>query len=697
VVLFPLNYLRRSPRFPFRKKLAMRTIGQTTGIGERFAILSLCVMLLGNFPSARANDAETLGTRYLTALDLDGRIHRVGDGEGYRALALVFLSNECPVSREYIPELNRLAAEFQNQPVRFLGVISDPTLSRAKALEFQQQFKIQFPVLFDAAGELAAQLKPTHVPECFVLDGAGQLKYRGRIDDLYREVGKKRSPASTHELSDAIAATLAGKEIAVPQTAPVGCPIEAPVASSGNDEVTYNRHIAPLLFAQCVECHRPGEVAPFSLTSYDDAAKRAQYIADVAQNRLMPPWKAEVDHGRFLGERRLTSEEIALLDAWAKAGAPQGDPADLPPVPEFASGWRLGEPDLLVQAPVPFTAPASGEDVFQHFVIPLDIPEDKTVVGFEFRPSNPAIVHHAILFLDNSGVARKKDEETPEPGYQTFGSIGVPVSGIIGVWTPGMTPRFFPEGIGMPIKKGSDLVLQLHIHPSGKEEADQSSVALYFADKPTDRQMAATPFVVGNILIDIPADTSEHTVTSSVVLPTDITLISLLPHMHLIGKEMKITATLPSGEEQSLIWIKDWNFFWQDNYVYHEPVKLPAGTKIDVYSRYDNTEKNPLNPSDPPKRVLFGNGSTDEMCFGIFQIVADQPKGEMKMRGALMQQFMKQWNDSKIAPDARAVIIEEAGKLFGRDISGFNFGGGTRNSRRPQGQNREAAGEDSGN
>jgi len=660
---------------------------------------SLILLLLVESPISQglAGDMQVPQTRFVTALDLEGRVHRVGDGEGYRALALVFLSNECPISREYVPELNRLAAQFHDQPVRFYGVISDPSIRRAQAREFQQQFKIQFPVLFDAAGELAAQLKPTHVPEAFVLSPSGHVAYRGRIDDLYREIGKKRSPATTHEFADAIAALLDGRDVAVSQTTPVGCPVEAPLPRTDESEVTYNRHVAPLLFAQCVECHRPGEVAPFSLLTYDDAAKRAQFIADITQDRLMPPWKAEIDHGRFLGERRLTDEEIALLDDWAKAGAPQGDPADLPPVPQFASGWRLGEPDLVVEAPAPFTAPASGDDIFQHFIIPLDLAEDKTVVGFEFKPGNPAIVHHAILFLDNSGIGRKKDAESPEPGYRTFGSIGIPVAGIIGVWTPGMTPRFFPEGIGMPIQKGSDLVLQLHIHPSGKEESDQSSIALYFADKPIERRMASTPFVVGTILIDIPPDSSEHTVTSSVVLPTDVTLISLLPHMHLIGKEMKITATLPSGEEQSLIWIKDWNFFWQDNYVYHDPVNLPAGTKIDVFSRYDNTDQNALNPSKPPQRVLFGNDSNDEMCFGIFQIVADQPSGEQKMRGALMQQFMKQWNDSNIAPDARAVIIEEAGKLFGGDISPFNFGGGNRNPRRARPKNDEAATDQSGN
>jgi hypothetical protein len=243
-----------------------------------------------------------------------------------------------------------------------------------------------------------------------------------------------------------------------------------------------------------------------------------------------------------------------------------------------------------------------------------------------------------------------------------------------------MTPRHYPLGAGMPIKKGTELVLQLHMHPSGKEESDQSSVALYFADKPVERNMSRSPFVVGSILIDIPAGKPDYTVRSSVTLPTAVTLISLLPHMHLIGKEMKLTATLPDGNEKSLIWIKDWNFYWQDNYVYQEPVQLPAGTKLDVVCRYDNTAENPLNPSKPPERVFFGNGSTDEMCFGIFQLIVDNPNETRLLQGALASTFLRDWNSAQLDDVARQHIMEEAGKLFGggngrfRSLLGGNRG-----------------------
>ncbi len=645
-----------------------------------FGVAVACIVVtIALCPMANCEEAKPDQLRFLAPLDLEGQVHRIGSGEGYQAVALVFMTTECPISREYVPELNRLAASVADQPVEFLGVISEPGLSRAAAVKFQKEFAIEFPLLFDASGELAQALRPSHVPEAFVLDADANVVYHGRIDDRYRELGKKRPEPTAHELADAMAAVVAGEPVAVAETENVGCPVEPRRAAIDGDSVTYNRDIAPILHAQCVECHRPGEIAPFSLLTYEDAAKRAAFLAEVTETRLMPPWKAEIGHGRFLGERRLTDRQIELFTNWADAGAPEGDPADKLPVPEFASGWRLGQPDLVLEAPDSFTVPAGGEDIFQHWVIPIDIDEDKEIVAFEFRPGNPAVVHHAILFLDDSGRAREKDAETPEPGFTTFGSIGIPTSGIVGVWTPGMTPRYYSGGAGMTLKKGTDMVLQLHLHPSGKQEADRSSVALYFADKPVARKMSRSPFVVGSILIDIPPGEPSHEINTSVTLPAPVTLVSLLPHMHLIGKEMKLTATLPDGQEESLLWIKDWNFYWQDNYVYREPVRLPAGTKLDVYCRYDNTQQNPLNPSDPPERVFFGNGSTDEMCFGIFQVIFDEPGDQRKLQGALMTSLLRDWREADLDDEARQHIMEEAGKLFGggrRFSSRFGGSGG---------------------
>ncbi len=598
----------------------------------------------------------------LAAIDLRGEVCHITQRDDKKIAVLVFLTTECPLCRQYVPELNRIAAAVPDDRIAFFGVISDRSTTRTEARKFCDEFDIDFPVVFDSSGEIAAALEPTHVPEAFVIRPDGEVLYRGRINDLYADVNKKRNAARQHDLLDAVNAVVAGEKLATVRTTPVGCIFEKDAAPR---EVTYTRDIAPILHVQCAECHRPGEVAPFSLLSYEDAQKRSEWIAEVTSGRLMPPWKAEPNHGHFLGERRLTATQIALFQAWFDAGAPEGDPADLPPQPTFASGWRLGEPDIILQAPTSVTVAADGPDVFQHWVIPIDIPEDKMMVAFEFRPGNSAVVHHSVLLMDTMGAGRAKDAETPEPGYTTFGSIGIPVGGILGVWTPGMTPRPFPNDAGFAIPAGADLVMQLHLHPSGKEETDQSSVALYFADKPVKQTIARAPFVTGSILIDIPAGEKSHKVTTSVTLPADITLVSLLPHMHLLGREMKLTATLPDGSVEPLMWIRDWNFYWQDNYVYREPVFLPKGTQLDMVSYYDNSATNPFNPSDPPRRVLFGNDSDDEMCFGIFQFIAGTKEAESAIQRELVRSFIAQFNDSSIAPDAKGRIIEEAGKLFG--------------------------------
>lgn len=644
--------------------------------------LAAAISAVSPLLSARAAELRP-DARFLATVDLEGNPRHIGQEEHSHGAALVFLTTECPIARQFIPELNRLADVAADAHIEFYGVICDATIKRSDAAKFAREFKIEFPVLFDGTGELVEAFRPTHVPEAFVVDLSGRLAYRGRIDDRYAEVGKKRDAPRNRDLLAAIKAVAAGQQFETPETEVVGCPLEATRAADDSVEVTYTRDIAPILFAKCAECHRPGEVAPFSLVTYDDAAKRSDWIREVTQSRLMPPWKAEIDFGHFLGERRLTDKELALIEAWAAAGAPEGDADDLPPQPQFAEGWALGEPDVVAEAPTFFTMPADGPDIFQHWVIPLNLEEDQVMTGFEFRPGNPAVVHHAVLMLDTRGLARQKDAETPEPGFTTSGSVGVPTGGLLGVWTPGMTPRFYPDKIGMVIPKGADLVMQLHLHPSGKEEADQSKVGLHFADQDSaeavERTVSPSPLVVGTIMLDIPAGTDEHRVSSTVQVPADVSLISVLPHMHLIGKEMKIEARLPDGELLPLIWIKDWNFYWQDNYVYKEPVRLPAGSELTVISTYDNSAANPLNPSDPPRRVLFGNESTDEMCFGIFQMVADNPEDDGKLTRALIQTFMSDWQRSDLADDAREHIITEAGKLFGGSttqlLEGF-FGGG---------------------
>ncbi|MBY0586982.1 redoxin domain-containing protein [bacterium] len=605
----------------------------------------------------------------LRMADLTGQLHMVGEAEGTRATVLVFLSTECPIARAYIPELHRIFATWGDRRVEFYGVFSDPTLTRARCEEFVKEFDIRFPVIFDASCELASRLVPTHVPEAFVLDAQKRLTYRGRIDDIYRDLGRRQLTPSRRDLIDAVDRTLSAHEnssqINLVQTTPVGCRIER--VGITNRPVTYRRDIAPLVHANCTECHRAGEVAPFSLESYEDCVKRASFLAQVVKQGLMPPWLAGTEHGDFLGNRVLTSHQRDLLQRWVDDGLLAGDSADEPAIPNFPKGWRLGEPDLVIESPFEVQVPADGDDLFQHYVIPLDMTEGKTLIGFEFQPGNSAVVHHAVVFYDTMGAARAKDAKSPEPGYTTFGSPGIPVSGVIGFWTPGMTPRFLPDRIGYPIPKKADLLLQLHLHPSGKVEKDRSRIGLYFAKNEHDREqrMSRVPLVLGTFMIDVAAGEKTHQLGSEITLPAAVTLTSVLPHMHLIGKEMKITAYPPTGETVPLLWIKNWNFYWQDSYVYREPISLPAGTRITIEGTYDNSDANPHNPSHPPRRVLFGNDSDEEMFLAAFQTVGHSPEAEKAIATALLQSFRNDWLRPVVKPDARPRIITEAIEFLG--------------------------------
>src|SRR5262245_27391430 len=273
------------------------------------------------------------------------------------------------------------------------------------------------------------------------------------------------------------------------RNAVVGLVVLAVFAARANaDNPTFTKDVAPILWKNCAGCHHPGHVAPFSLLTYKDAARRSKFLADITASRRMPPWRAASDYGlHFMNERRMSDADIQTLARWSEAGAPEGDPKHLPPMPKFREGWQLGEPDLVVKMEHAFQVPASGSDVYRCFIIPLPVDEDRTVSAVEFKPGNKRLIHHAGFHLDSKGQARKRDREDGLPGYTSVGSPGFSPTGSLGGWGLAGYPRFLPPSTGMPLAKGSDLVLQIHYHPSGKEEQDQSEVAIYFSKKPVTR------------------------------------------------------------------------------------------------------------------------------------------------------------------------------------------------------------------
>jgi hypothetical protein len=386
---------------------------------------------------------------------------------------------------------------------------------------------------------------------------------------------------------------------------------------------TFNRDIAPVIYKNCSGCHHEGEVAPFALMSYQDVAKRAAQIAAITQARVMPPWKATPGYGDFANERTLTDQQIATIREWAARGAPEGDAKDKVEPPKFVAGWQGGQPDQILRMSQAFSAPAEGPDQFRCFVIPLGAKEDEYVQGVEFHPGNRKIVHHAIMFLDNSGEARKL-ETVPGQGYDCVGGPGLAIEGALGGWAPGTLPSNLPDGLSHTVKKGSDLVLQVHYHLDGKAELDQSEIGLRFAKAPPTRGL--TLLVIGNQKIDIPEGDDHYVVKASSTLPMDATAIAVFPHAHYLCKDMKVTAHLPDGSTVPMIWIKDWDFNWQGAYGYKAPIKLPRDTRIDMEYTYDNSAANPHNPSNPPKEVRFGEQTTNEMAFAFVSVTVDTPE-----------------------------------------------------------------------
>lgn len=401
------------------------------------------------------------------------------------------------------------------------------------------------------------------------------------------------------------------------------------------EKVTFSEHIAPLLFTSCTSCHRPGEAAPFALLTYRDAQKHGRTMLKVMQRRYMPPWQPEPGHGEFKDERRLSDQQIALFKRWVESGMAEGDPRLLPTPPQFSDGWYLGKPDLIVKMDRAFDVPASGRDIYRNFVLPLNLTEDRWVTAVEVRPSVREVVHHVLYFTDSTGSARKQESKDGQPG---FSGMRFRPTGQLGGWAVGATPAKLPAGLAFPLTKGSDLVLQTHFHPSGKPEKEELTVGIYFASKPPTRTLSGVllPPVYGLFSgVDIPAGKADYTVKDSFTLPVDVELVGAAAHAHYIGKSLKGWAVLPDGKTQPLFWIKDWDFNWQGAYFYKEFVKLPKGTVLHSEVIWDNSADNLRNPNQPPIRVHWGEGTTDEMGTVRFAMVAANEKETPQLQQAV--------------------------------------------------------------
>ena len=590
----------------------------------------------------------------LTLTALDGKPFDVTAVAGKKAVVVVFLSFDCPVSTSYSTLLTDMAKGYADKGVAFLGVVAgdeQPDVIRKHAADY----KLGFPVYADPKLAAADALKATTVPEAFVLDHNRVLRYRGRIDNGYAARLRKNNAVTAHDLKDALDALLAGRDVPTPVTRPVGCPIgkrEFAAKPGADTGVTFHKDVLPVLQANCQGCHRPGQVGPFSLLTYRHAVNWAEDIKEYTAARKMPPWKPVGGPG-YANDRQMSDKDIKTLAAWVDAGCPEGDPKDAPPPVTFATDWQLGPPDLVLEVPEDFHVGAAGKDLFRCFVLPTGLTEDRYIVGYEVRPGNPRVVHHTLNYWDTSGKARELEKQQRAskrprdadhgPGYSVAMGVGFipdrgdrPTFGSFGGWAPGQMATKLPEGMGIPISKGAEVIVQTHYHRTGKPETDRLRIGLYFARKPVEKvwqtvmvgprpRSIQQAIGLGPSPLEIPAGKPDHVVKASAWLASDATIHSVLPHMHLIGRKIKVTMTPPGGEPVTLVAIDDWDYNWQETYWFKQPIKAKAGTRIDVEALYDNSLANPNNPFNPPRKITFGEQTTHEMMFGFVSMTPDGP------------------------------------------------------------------------
>ena len=447
--------------------------------------------------------------------------------------------------------------------------------------------------------------------------------------------------------------------------------MQTPVAGEKTaTQVTFNRDIAPIVFRSCSTCHRPGEAAPFSLLNYEDAKKHAHQIADVTRDKSMPPWLPEPQKLKFADEMRLTAGEIDLIQKWVQQGAVEGNPSDLPPMPRFVEGWRLGQPDMILKAPKPLVLPPTGIDTYWNFIFRVPITETRWVKAIEIRPGDKRYIHHANLLVDRDETSRRREAE---PGAG-FGGMEIRIesqafdpAGHMLFWKPGTVPYIEPDGMALRLDKGTDLVLNTHMQPSGKPEIIQPSLGLYFTSKPAT-QFPMLLQLEDDSKLDIPAGQSKFVVTDDFILPVDVDLLAIYPHAHYLGKDIQAWATLPDGSRKTLLHIPRWNLNWQAVYRYAEQVLLPKGTKISLQYIYDNSADNPLNPNSPPVRVRAGNRSSDEMCHLWLQVLPvdfDPARGDPRMllQAALARHDIKENPSDFDAHYNLAAMLQARGQM----------------------------------
>jgi len=614
---------------------------------------------------ARAAEASRIGA---TAPDFElrdyrGKVHKLDDYKDSEFIVLAFIGNDCPLAKLYSPRLAQLATEFGPRGVAFLGVNSNRQDAVTEIAAHARLHGVEFPILKDAGNELADAIQAQRTPEVFVLDRDRKVRYHGRIDDQYgfqeNGVAYHLAEPRSRDLAKALEELLAGQAVTAPEQPAHGCLIGRVREPDPTSEVTYSNQIARIMNANCVYCHRDGQIAPFPLTSYDEVVGWAEMIGEVVEEQRMPPWHADPRYGEFVNDARLSDADKQTIAQWIAAGAPEGNRSDLPEPTQYPEGWLMPEPDeILYMADEAYTVPAEGTVPYERFIVDPGWGEDRWITAIEPRPGNPSVVHHIVMYI------------MPPKGPRT-GAAGKLRNDWLAAYAPGLRPQVLPEGWARYIPAGAKLIFELHYTPNGVEQTDRSYLGIKFADPSTVKREVATK-QAGNFTFRIPPHADNHEVKSEFEFRENSILWSVSPHMHVRGKDFIYELLYPDGKRETVLSVPNYDFGWQTTYVFTEPKILPKGTVLHCTAHFDNSENN-LNNPDPSKEVRWGEQTWEEMMFGWFEMaLLDQDLTKPQPPPvARSEEFRAQWANESPQLDQqtresshRALAKEEEFRFF---------------------------------
>lgn len=595
-------------------------------------------------PAAGAGFLGPVETAHLTLHDARGNQHGIWPTAESKLLVVAFWGCQCPLAVRYAARLEELAAEYVPQGVDFVAVNSNDQDSLTDIANFVQQHRMRIPLLKDSQHQAADAFQAVRTPEMFVIDRQGKLYYRGRIDDQ-NGIGYEQPTIKNAFLADAVRRALQGETS--PSSVAVGCLIgrRPPVTPKG--QITFSNTVAAIFHRRCVECHRNGQLAPFSLLDFHEAAGWAPMIREVIEQGRMPPWLANPRIGKFSNDMRLSADERQKVLAWIDDGCPEGDLSQVPPPPAFAEGWRISQPDVVwYMRDEPFEVKLGERYAYQTFFVDPKLTEDRWIQEGEIRPGNVEVVHHASVWVAPPGA--------PKDGYLVQPHVA---------YGPGAPPMRLPKGSAIFFPAGSTLRFEMHYEPKGQAVMDRTGVGFKFADPTTVRRPIAIDALLADQPLLIPAGADHHEVHGSFLFGRDAELVALLPHMHLRGKAFRFELERPGHEREVLLDVPRYEFSWQNWYDLAEPKVLPKGSRLHAVGVFDNSTDNLRNPA-PDKDVKGGIRTTDEMFVGVFMAYDSRgSRGPIREYQFNVEGFgaseAVEWSLKQTAP-AEAALVESS-------------------------------------